>query len=125
MELDTNAAAWAALAAFFMPPVMAVINQPKWSAQLKSLLAFAVSVGVAFVSVWVAGDFNAEDIISSVLVTLTVAQSTYHGFWKPTGIAPGIEAGTTPGATTQQVVATEVAAVDDDTDVIGDDRLGV
>lgn len=111
MEVDSNAAAWAALAAFFMPPIMAVINQPKWSAQLKSLLAFAVSVGVAFVSVWVSGDFNAEDIVTTVLVTLTVAQSTYHGFWKPTGIAPGIEAGTTPGATTEEVVSTEVVAV--------------
>jgi hypothetical protein len=97
MEISENVAAWTALAAFLLPPVMAVINQPKWSPQIKSGLAFLACLGVAAVTTWLQGDFAGGDYITAALTALTVAQATYQGFWKPTGIAPGIEEGTSAG----------------------------
>jgi NO-binding membrane sensor protein with MHYT domain len=59
-------------------------------------VAFAVCVVAGFGTVWLAGKFNTADIVSSILIVLVTALSTYKGLWKPTGIAGKVETATSP-----------------------------
>ena len=47
-------------------------------------------VGVA----WFQGDLTGRRFTEAALVVLVASIATYTGAWKPTGIAPGIEART-------------------------------
>lgn len=87
------------LSATFIIPI---IQQPRWSAQVRSWITFAYSVVVGFLTSWVTGELSLKDIATSVLVVLITAIATYKGFAKPTDIAPKIEGATSPGQTPSQ-----------------------
>ena len=91
----SNAAMWALIVGFFMPHVIAVVQQPGWSQGLRSVITFLASVGAAIGTVLIQhGGWNWHDWVSSTLLILVTAIATYHGLWKPTGVAPSIEAST-------------------------------
>lgn len=90
---------WSLVLGFLVPPILAVIQQPKWSQQVRSLVTFGFALLVGFGNVWLNGDLSkAADWTSAILIVLISAISTYKGFWKPSGIAPAIE---TKTSTTQ------------------------
>jgi hypothetical protein len=82
---------WSLIVGFLLPPALAVVQQTPWPASVKAIIAFAASavagVGVAYF----AGDLTGRNWLSSALVVLVTAISTYQGFWKPTKIGPTIE----------------------------------
>lgn len=84
--------------AFLLPPAIAVITQAHWSPQLKGVVAFLVSVAAALAMVLYEGGFNWTDWRNASLVIVSGAVFFYHQFYKPSGIAPSIEAKTTPAA---------------------------
>lgn len=91
----SNAAMWALIVGFFMPHLIAVIQQPGWSEGLRSVITFVASVVAAIGTVLIQlGHWSWHDWTSSALLILVTAISTYHGFWKPTGVAPAIEKST-------------------------------
>ena len=92
----TNIQMWTLLVGFFMPPVIAVIQQAHWAVRLRALVTFAVCVVASLVTVWLTGEFNTKDVVASILTVLVTALATYRGLWKPTGVAPSIEAATSP-----------------------------
>lgn len=85
------------LAGFFLPPVLAIIQQRQWSDQLRAGVAFLacllVGAGVAYFQ----GDLTGRRFVTGALVVMVTGLSTYRNFWKPTGIAPTIEEKTSPG----------------------------
>lgn len=88
---------WSLVSGSLVPLVLAVIQQPKWSDQIRSLVTFAFSLLVGFLNVWLNGDLSkAADWTSAILIVLIAAVSTYKGFWKPSTIAPKIEYATSP-----------------------------
>lgn len=91
---------WSLIVGTLMPPLMAIIQQPKWSQPLRSLVmvgsSILVGAGTAFFED--GQNFHGKTILQSVLVVAVAAIATYHGFWKPTGIAPKIETATATGA---------------------------
>lgn len=93
--LTSNAVMWAAIVAFLLPNVIAVLNQTWFPAWARSLVAFAVAIVVAAVDVLVEGNWSWHAWLTTGLLVLTVAISTYNGFWKVVGIAPLIERLTT------------------------------
>lgn len=93
MDFDNNVAQWALIVGFALPPVLSVLVQTHWNAQVKSLLAFAACVAAGLGTAYFAGDIG-DDWVSSALIVLVTGISTYQGFWKPTGIAPTVEAAT-------------------------------
>lgn len=101
MELDGNLALWSAIVGFIMPNVLAVIQQPGWSSRTRSLLAFVAALGAAAGTIYFRGEFNTEDILTSVLAIVVTAQATYQGLWKPSGVAPAIEQKTSSPLPTQ------------------------
>jgi VIT1/CCC1 family predicted Fe2+/Mn2+ transporter len=85
------------IAGFLLPPVLAIVQQQGWSDQIRAVVAFLacalVGAGVAYFQ----GDLTGKRVVTGILVVMVTALTTYRNFWKPTQIAPAIEAKTTLG----------------------------
>lgn len=93
----SNLVQWSAIVAFFIPIVMSLLNQSKWSAQLKAVLFFGVSLIAAAGTAYFQGDLTGKRWLDSALVIVPAAAAFYHGFWKPNGVAPALETSTDLG----------------------------
>lgn len=82
------------LVGFFLPNVIAIVQQQGWSERVRAIVAFAAcsvaGAGVAYFQ----GDLTGKRVISGILIVAITALTTYRNFWKPTAIAPTIEAKT-------------------------------
>lgn len=88
----TNLQMWALVVGFLLPPVLAVIQQTNWSDRLRAVVAFLACLVAGIGTVLVQLDhWDWKDVVSTSLLILVTAISTYHAFWKKTGIATGIE----------------------------------
>lgn len=76
----------------FLPVLIAVINQAHWPSHAKGLVTAALSTAAGLVTAWGWGDFRGASPIVAVTVVLLVASGSFQAFWKPTGLAPLIEA---------------------------------
>lgn len=86
---------WLLLVGFFLPLVISVIQQRGWSDQLRALVAFAACAVAGVGTAYFQGDLTGRRVVSGVLIVLVTALATYRNLWKPTMIAPTIEAKTT------------------------------
>jgi hypothetical protein len=87
----SNLVQWSAIVAFIIPLVLSVLNQSKWSPRVKAGLFFAVSLVAAAGTAYFEGDLDGKPWLDSALVIVPAGAAFYHGFWKPTTIAPKIE----------------------------------
>jgi ribose/xylose/arabinose/galactoside ABC-type transport system permease subunit len=75
--------------------ILPVIQQPRWSVQLRALVTFIYCVLAGWGTAYLTGAFdgihNVRTAVSSILFTLVTAVASYKGFAQPTGIAPAIE----------------------------------
>jgi L-lactate permease len=87
---------WSMVVGFLLPPLIAVILRSHWRPEVKA----AVTVGVCLigggVTAYLMGYFHGVTLVRAILLTLGAALFFYRVFWKPSQIAPGIEAATTP-----------------------------
>lgn len=87
----SNFEMWSLIVGFALPPALSVIIQSGWSQRLQSVVAFlacaVAGAGVAYFQ----GDITGRRFVEAGLVVLVAAIATYKGFWKPTGVSPGIE----------------------------------
>jgi hypothetical protein len=102
MDPTGDLAMWNLIVGFISATVvLPVIQQPTWTARTRSAVTFVYSVIAGLGTAYFTGAFeHFTDVragITSVLFTLVAAITSYQGFGKPTGIAPGIEAATSPG----------------------------
>jgi hypothetical protein len=85
---------WALIVGFFLPPVQAIIQQTSWGTRLRAVVNFAAcavaGAGVAYFQ----GDLTGRRFVEAGLIVLVASIATYKGTWKPTGIAPAVEAKT-------------------------------
>jgi hypothetical protein len=91
-------ALWLMAVGFFSPPIIAVIQQSRWSPRRQSVIAFLFYLVVAAVTAWLNGIFSAVGLVTAILVVFVIASTAYKNLWKPTGIAPAIEAATPIGS---------------------------
>lgn len=99
--MSNNVQMWSLIAAFFVPPLLAILQQPRFSATTRAVLSFLAAVVVGGGVVYFEGNLswdNKDTLVSSVLLVLVTSIATYHGFWKPTGVAPAVEEKTSPAA---------------------------
>lgn len=82
--------------------ILPLIQQPNWSAKVRSAVTFVYSLVIGLVTVWAMGDLTPTKAAASVLMVFTVAITTYKGFSQPSGIAPAIENATSPAAGRKQ-----------------------
>jgi len=90
----SNLAMWSAVVGFFLPAVIAVIQQPTWSQGVRAAVTFLVSIVAGAGTAYFTGDLNGVDWVSATLIILVSAISVYKGLYQPTGIAPKIETAT-------------------------------
>lgn len=99
-ELDlihlTDLDIWSMLVGFLMPPLIAVILRSHWPSQAKASVTVAACLVGGGVTAYLQGYFHGVTLIRAVLLTLGAALVFYRIFWKPSKIAPTIEAATTP-----------------------------
>ena len=89
-----NLVQWSAIVAFFVPLVLSVLNQSKWSSQVKAIIFFGVSLLAAAGTAYFQGDLTGKRWLDSALVIVPAAAAFYHGWWKPNGVAPAVEEAT-------------------------------
>lgn len=81
---------WSGVVGFFLPILIATILRWRWSEQAKAAAAFVVCLIAATGTAYFSGNFAGADVVTAALIVVTIAQATYVGVWKPTGIAPAI-----------------------------------
>lgn len=86
---------WSMLVGAFLPPLIAVIQQPKWSDTARAVTTVLVCIIVGGVTTEIEHGLHFDEHLrTSVLSMLIAAQATYQSFWKPVKVAPKIEAAT-------------------------------
>lgn len=94
----SNLAMWSVIVGFFLPAVIAVIQQPTWSQPVRAIVTFVVSLVAGAGTAYFNGDLTAADWVSASLIILVSAISIYKGLYQPTGVGPAIETATSPKA---------------------------
>lgn len=89
-ELDM----WNIVIGFAMPLLVALVNQWRWPATVKGLVAFAVCAIAAAVTVYVRDGWDGQTWLRTLMVIFLTAVATYRLWWQPSQIAPRIEQAT-------------------------------
>ncbi len=79
----------------FLPVLVAVVSQAHWPAHAKGLVTAGLSTAAGLVTAWGVGDFRDASPLVAAVVVLLVASGSFQAFWRPTNLAPLIEAFTT------------------------------
>ena len=80
-----------ALIGAILPVVAAVLKQDRLSQRTNTLIAVAVALVAALVSVAARHQLSPGNVIASFTATYTTAVAFYHGLWKPTGVAAKVQ----------------------------------
>jgi hypothetical protein len=95
-----------AMGAIVLPPVIAIVNQRHWPAQIKGLVALLVCAAYALIMDIIRGPVRWDDWRNVLLTTAAAAFAAYKLWWQPSLIAPSIEAATTAGGPRSGAAAT-------------------
>lgn len=76
------------------PLLVSAINQPGLSTRQRRTIAYAAALTVGALTVISTGQYNAADLVSTLLVTIAVSQAAYAELWRPSGVAAAVEART-------------------------------
>ena len=90
---------WSLIVGFFLPPLIAIVQQKGWSRPLRATATFLICAVAAAGVAYFQGDLTGRRWVEAGLVILVTTIATFEGFWKPTQIAPVIEEKTTIGDT--------------------------
>jgi hypothetical protein len=93
-DVLTTADRWSILVAFLLPNAIALVNQTHWSKPLRAVVSFAICVVTAVIDVIIQGNLNGKDVAGTLVLIAFVAYTSYQLFWRPSNIAPAIEAAT-------------------------------
>lgn len=92
----TNLAMWSVIVGALTPPVVALVQNPAWSAPAKKwirvaiMVLFAVADGIG--TAWIQGSLTWTRWSDSALIAGVAIITAYNGIWKPAGVTPAIEA---------------------------------
>lgn len=90
----SNAELWAAALGYVLPPVIAIVAQPRWSGAVKGLFMLVVAVLDGLGTAYFNDQFHGKTIVTCMLTAAIAIGVAYHTVWRPSGIAPGIERAT-------------------------------
>ena len=95
--MQSNLVMWNLIVGFVVPIVTAVVIRQAWQPGLKAIANFVIAAVAALGVVYFKGDrdtSNKNAIISSVLLVVVTSIASYHGFLRPTQVAPSVERAT-------------------------------
>lgn len=79
---------------FVLPPIIAIINRKHWSDEVRALVAMAVCMLYSAIITITRQDLDWHQWRNTLLQVFIGAFGAYQIFWKPSNIAPDIEAAT-------------------------------
>lgn len=88
---------WSLIVGALLPPLVAIIQQPRWPDWFRAVVTALACLLAGGVTAYLAADLEGRTWVSSALVVLVAALSTFRGFWKQTGTTQRIESVTTFG----------------------------
>ncbi len=94
----TDLQMWSLLMGSLLPPVIAVVQQPRLPQYARALITFAICVVVGFMTAYLNHDLGGRPVTSAILLVLVTALTTYRNLWSKLGITQAIEDATSPGA---------------------------
>lgn len=74
------------LAGFFLPVLLARIQNAGWSNERRAIVAFVVCLLAGVVQIHLQGLFVWTDVVRTLLFTMMSAYIFYLAFWKPLGV---------------------------------------
>lgn len=80
---------------FFLPHLVAIINQTHWRPGLKSVLAAIACLVAGAIVCWAEDKLDFTNLLTSAGVVWTFTVTSYKGLWKPTQVIDALEAATT------------------------------
>lgn len=84
-----------------LPLALAVIMQPTWPDNVRSLVAFLVIMAVGVGVAWLSDNMDRDGILATCGAIWVMAQASYTHLWKQNGVTKAIEESTsrkpTPG----------------------------
>ena len=88
-----DTASWALLAGVLLPLLTSVVQQPKWTKRVRTIVAVVVSVVAAVVTLLANGSFNdgPQTVLTIVALVVATSATMYKTVYVPLGIAPAIE----------------------------------
>lgn len=86
---------WGLVVGFFLPPLIAIIQQPTWSRTTRGIVTVLVCLVVGAATTWIHGDWSGRTATTTILLTLVATMTAYRNFWVHR-VAPVIEAATSP-----------------------------
>jgi VIT1/CCC1 family predicted Fe2+/Mn2+ transporter len=102
MDLDfshlTDLDIWSGLVGFVLPLLIAIVLREHWKPRTKALVTIASCMVGGSVTAWLTGYLHGVTLVRAILIVLAAAVGFYRVLWHPSGIAPDIEAATTPDA---------------------------
>jgi uncharacterized membrane-anchored protein len=72
---------FSALVGTFMPPLVAIVQQPRWSPIVRALVVILSSVGIGAVTASLEGQLTGQRWTTSALLVGTAAVAAYRLFW--------------------------------------------
>jgi hypothetical protein len=96
----TDLEMWALLVGVALPPLVSIVEQPRWPNWFRAVVGVAASVVAGGVTTWLTAEGALWDqgMLHAILLVGVAAWASYQSFWKPTKVAPVIEAKTDIGA---------------------------
>ncbi|MER7759483.1 hypothetical protein [Streptomyces sp. NPDC097619] len=87
----------------FLPLLTAIVQRPQWSVLTKKIVAVVTALVAGLLTVAAVGGpeqfQHGLPTLGTLAAVLAASQSAYDLIWKPTTIAPAIEAATSPKGT--------------------------
>lgn len=80
-----------ALVGALLPLLIAVIQQPRWSNPVRSVVTLVLCLAAGALVAYQSGRLTGQGFGYSATTVLLAAWATYTHFWKPTNIAPVVE----------------------------------
>lgn len=94
-SIATTTALWGIVVGVITPPLVAIVQQPHWSTQLRTVVGVAIAVGFAAITCWVDGTIgHGQTLIATIGTVLVGAQATYRELWSKVGVTQKIEGAT-------------------------------
>jgi hypothetical protein len=90
------------MAAFVLPPIIALLNQRKWPTEAKALIALAVCAAYSAGVTLIRGEYGWQEWRNALLQVCGGTFVAYKLFWNPSGLAAKIENRTSIPPTTAE-----------------------
>lgn len=81
-----------------LPVAVSVINQPQWPKWARSVATLLVCLVAGTITAAAAGQLTGAGWPVAVIACATSALTTYHMWWKGSGVTTAVENATSPGA---------------------------